>query len=144
MKIVKTILLLLIVAALAVFITTCKKGADQKMADAQENVAEAGQDVKDAAVITWEQYKADANARMDENDKFIANYKAMMTDANGKLKASYNKKIEALEKQNKVLKAKLNDYKDDGKSSWEKFKSELDNDMEALGKSLKGFTVDNK
>ncbi|MDD4309761.1 MAG: hypothetical protein PHO32_05230 [Candidatus Cloacimonetes bacterium] len=145
----KTILFIGIVLIMLIMLSGCNKKADQKVDDAQENMVEAEQDLKEAtaeseAVKTWQEYKDQANARMAANDKIIADYKADMVGTNGKLKAAYNKEIESLEKSNKELRSKLNNFKDDGKNSWEKFKAELDGDMDKLGSALKGFVVNSK
>lgn len=146
MKLTKTFVLTLLALGLIAIFAGCKKSADQKLADAQENAVEATQDLKDAAVNSaavndWESFKAAANDQIAANDKIIADYKVSMTDTKGKMKAAYNKEIEALEKTNKAWKIKLDNYKDDGKSSWEKFKGEFDQDMNKLGSALKGFVV---
>lgn len=148
MKLTKTLVLILIVTGLIAIFAGCKKSADQNLADAQQNAVEANQDLNDAAansaaVNDWESFKAAANAQIAANDKIIADYKVSMTDKNGKLKAAYNQEINTLEKNNKAWKDKLDNYKDDGKNTWEKFKGEFDQDMSKLGSALKGFTVKN-
>ena len=149
MKLFKVFALILMLTLLLTLTVGCKKSADQKLKDAQMNEVAVDQDAMDAqakvnAVNDWEQYKAAALVKIVANEKIIADYKVSMTNSSGKLLASYNKKIDALELKNKELKVKLNDYKDDGKSSWEKFKGELDVDMDNLGTSLKDFTVRSK
>lgn len=127
------------------FVMGCSKSSDKKVEDAQAAVVEA-QETADAAVAEniawkdWQSFKADVEAAIAANDKIIANYKNLMTDASGKIKANYNKSIDALEAQNKALKARLDAYKDDGKTSWEVFAQEFKTDMDELGTALKGFT----
>jgi len=41
------------------------------------------------------------------------------------------------------LQKKLDQYKDDGKSSWEKFKKGFNKEMDKLGKAVKDLTTDN-
>jgi hypothetical protein len=144
----KTIIFNGLVLLMLVMFAGCNNKADKALDDAKANIAEAGQDAKEAAANseaaeTWQQYKDESNARIAANDKIIADYKANMIGTNGKLKAAYNKQIEALEKTNKELKTKLNTYKDDGKESWDKFKTEFESDMDKLGSALKGFVVKN-
>jgi hypothetical protein len=146
MKPTKTLILILLAFSAIILFSACKKSADQKLADAEVNAEEANQDLNDAeansaAVNDWESFKNAANAQIAANDKIIADYKVSMTGTNGKLKAAYNKEIDALEKTNKAWKAKLDNYKDDGKNSWEAFKGEFDQDMNKLGSALKGFVV---
>lgn len=149
MKFLKTFTLILMVTLLLSWTFGCKKSADQKLIDAKVNEAEAEQEAMDAtdnvnAVNEWEQYKAAAMVKIAANEKIIADYKVSKSTASGKLLATYNKKIDALELKNKELKDKLVAFKDDGKTSWEVFKGEFDRDIENLGTSLKDFTVDSK
>jgi hypothetical protein len=134
-----------------VLLMSCSRSSNQKVADAKANVIAAKQDLKDAvadaqaaAKEEWLNFKNEAEAKIEANDKIVAEYKTKMTTTNGKLRAQYDKKIDALEKKNKVLKVKLDEYQDSGKNAWEQFKSEFTHDMDELGTALKDFTVDNK
>lgn len=131
------------------FLISCSKASDKKVEDAQNNALEAQQDANTAvaendAQKEWQVFKTEAEAKIAVNEKIITDYKAKMTNANGKLQAQYDKKIDALEAKNKELKVKLDNYKDDGKTDWEKFKSEFNGDIEKLGTALKGFTIESK
>jgi len=129
------------------FVISCKKSSNQKVIDAQANAIEAQQDAntavaENAAWKDWQNFKSEVEAIIAANDKTIAIYKTRMTETNGKLKASYDRKIDTLELRNKELKAKLAAYKDDGKTSWEIFANEFKRDLDELGVALKGFVVD--
>lgn len=132
-------------------VAACSKTSDQKMADAKADLNEVVEDIEDAvdegqdaARDEWLKFKEGYEAKIDANEKVIAEYKSRMTGANGKMQAKFEKKIDDLEKRNRVLKAKLNDYKSDGKTAWEQFKSEFDHDIDELGVALKDFVVNNK
>jgi hypothetical protein len=124
--------------------------------DAKANVVDAQKQANDAVALAhdeaqqaaaraeWLLFKNEAEARIITNDGIIAEYKARMTGANGQVRAMYDKKIDALELKSKELKAKLNNYHENGKNGWEQFKSEFSRDMNELGSALKDFTVDNK
>ena len=129
----------------------CSRTPEQKVADAKADLKEVVHDLKDAvadgqdaAREEWTKFRDGYEAKIEANDKVVAEYKARMTTADGKLQEKFDKKIDDLERRNRVLKAKLNDYKSDGKSAWEQFKSEFSHDMDELGTALKDFTVDNK
>jgi len=134
----------------------CSRSAEQKVVDAKANVVDAQREAADAVMLArdeaqqaaaraeWLLFKNDAEARIVGNDRIIVAYKARMTGTNGKLRAMYDKKIDALELKNKELKAKLNSYHENGKNGWEQFKSEFGRDMTELGSALKDFAVDNK
>ena len=149
MNIFKTCIITLMLTVLLAWTTGCKKSADQKLADAELNRTAAEQNVEDAAnnataVNEWQAFKTEQEAKIAANDKIIADYKVKMTNSKGKLLATYDKKVDALETKNKELMTKLNEYKDEGKDAWEKFKSEFSRDTDELGSALKNFTVDNK
>jgi nitrogen regulatory protein PII-like uncharacterized protein len=59
-------------------------------------------------------------------------------------RTSRQKMVNDLEQKNIVLKNKLADYKDEGPDKWTSFKTEFSHDMDALGKALKDFTLNNK
>jgi hypothetical protein len=129
----------------------CSRSSDQKFADAKARVVAAKQDVKEATADVqaaareeWLKFKDNANAKIAANEKCIDDYKEKMTTADGKLEKQYDRKIDALEKKNRELKSKLNDYQDSGKDKWEQFKREFNHDIDELGTALKDFTVDNK
>jgi hypothetical protein len=48
-----------------------------------------------------------------------------------------------LEKANHNLKEKLEDYKDDGDSKWQEFKTNFNKDMDAVGKTMSDLFKDN-
>lgn len=128
----------------------CTKSSDPKVANAKKSVNAVTEDVKDALTDAqaafreeWLQFTRESETKFAANNKVIAEYKAKMTTAEGKLQAAYDKKIDMLDKKNKELKAKLDEWKDDGKSDWAQFKSELNRDLETLGNALKDFNVDN-
>jgi TolA-binding protein len=129
----------------------CSRSSDQKFADAKAHVAAAKEDVKEATADVqaaareeWLKFKGNADAKIAANEKSIDDYKEKMTTTDGKLQKQYDRKIDALQKKNKELKSKLNDYQDSGKDKWAQFKREFNHDIDELGTALKDFTVDNK
>jgi hypothetical protein len=134
----------------------CSRTAEQKVADAKANAIATKQDVnaavadaraneqQSAAREEWLTFKSEAKAKVAANEKIIATYKARMTEADGNLRAEYDKKMDALDKKNKELRISLDDYHDSGKVAWERFKSGFDKDMDELGAALTDFTADTK
>lgn len=139
MNIVKTSILILMVAVLLAWVPGCKKTNDQKLAEAQ--LVEAD---KAAAINEWQAFRTEQEAIIASNDLIIADYKAKMTDSKGKLLAAYDKKVEELEMKNKEMKTKLAEYKDEGAESWMKFKTEFKRDLDELGGALKNFGPNKK
>ena len=138
MNIVKTSILVLLLAVLLAWTPGCKKNNDKALAEAQ--LIEAN---KAIAEMEWQTFKTEQEARIAANDLIIADYKARMTNSRGNLLAAYDKKVEELEFKNKEMKTKLDNYTDEGKDSWEKFKSEFNRDISELGEALKNFGVHN-
>jgi len=60
-----------------------------------------------------------------------------MKTTSAKFKAKYENEVLTLEQKNIELKKKLNEYKYERKDDWEKFKKELNNDMDSVGNALK-------
>ena len=86
----------------------------------------------------------------NESELKISNHEIRIVELNREIKnqgelsnSVYKKKIAYLDQQNKFLKARLESY-EKGPSNWESFKNGFNYDMEAIGKALKDFTVDNK
>jgi hypothetical protein len=59
-----------------------------------------------------------------------------MEKAGSIMKAKYSKQVAVLEQKNADLKKKLADYKDEGQSKWQEFKTNFKNDMDAIGKTM--------
>ncbi len=81
-----------------------------------------------------------------ESEKRIDNYEKSISDIKDKLAAEkkYNTKLNQknlsyLEMKREELKRTLADYKRDGTSDWGQFKYNLNNDIEALDKSITDF-----
>ncbi len=118
----------------------------KKLDNAENRVAEAKKDLDRAN----EEYRADmANYRKETSEKIAANEKSIL-DLNEKIanenedtKLKYQEQIADLKSRNNEMKKKMVDYKDDGKQSWDKFKTEFSHDMEELGKAFKGIVVKN-
>lgn len=150
-KYIKVVTFTFAIASMAMFLG-CSQTSEQKLADAKANAAELKQDVKIAIAdqteaakqVEWLNFKNGAEIKIIANDKAIADYKVSMTGTNGTRRANYNKKIDALELKNKELRAKLQNYPDTGKSTWEQFKNEFNHDMDELGAALKDFAVNNE
>ena len=91
----------------------------------------------------WLSFKSTSEQKIQDNENSIAAFKAKMKKSGTKIKAKYNKEIANLEETNREMKKKLEEYKNDGKSTWEDFKTGFNNDMDKLGKEVKHLTSDN-
>lgn len=151
----KSILTLTMTAFLfATLLISCKSNTE-KEAEAIEDVQEANQKLDEVAQDValdeqlaandgeWTIFKNETETKIKANEVIINNLKEEMNKPGSKLDAVYAKNIEELEKKNSNLRSRIDDY-DKTRSDWESFKREFNADMDDLGKSLKGLTVNNK
>ena len=114
----------------AVF-TGCNNNRE-KVENAEENVKKANQELIDAKAQyekEWNQFKTDAELK-------ISAFKALIKTASGKSKAKYEKEVMELEQKNVELRKKLNEYKYEGKDSWETFKKDFNDGLDYIGNTL--------
>jgi hypothetical protein len=144
----KTIISLVVVTTLisgAIF-TGCGPSTPKEEA-AKTEVKEAKEDLKDAQKAAtaeeWKAFKDESELRIRDNEVRIAELKAKIKKSGKELDVLYEKKIDALEQQNKDMKARIDVYERNNKSDWESFKREFNHDMDELGKALKDLTVNN-
>ncbi len=142
----KSILMSSATALLAItMLSSCNTPA-QKVENAQQNVSEANQDLEDANeeyTRDMENYRRETNEKIAANNKSIAEFNSRIQDKKNVAKTEYQNTIIALEQKNTDLKKRMDEYKEDGKENWEKFKIEFNHDMEKLGQAFKDLTVKN-
>jgi phosphoenolpyruvate-protein kinase (PTS system EI component) len=144
----KSILTLATITCLASgLLTSCNTPAE-KVADAQNTVDAANQDLDQANreyLADVETYRKEASEKIAANEKSIAEFNARMANEKSEAKAAYQEKINAIEQKNSDMKKKMDEYKAEGKDQWEKFKLEFSRDMDELGNAFKNLvTPDNK
>jgi hypothetical protein len=127
--------------------TGCKPSTP-KVEAAQENVQDAKQELKDAQQAAtaeeWKAFKDESEVKISNNEARIAELKIKIKKSGKNLDKLYEQKIDALEQQNKDMKARIDMYENNAHSDWESFKREFNHDMDELGNALKDLTVDNK
>ncbi len=121
-----------------VLLTGCEKTRE----NANEKVKQANQDMVDAQAQydkEWQQFKSDAELKIDANQRQIDDFKVAMKTTSKKFKSKFENEVLTLEQKNIELRKKLNDYKFDEKDNWEKFKQDFNNNMDSVGNALKGI-----
>ena len=111
----------------------------ENVEDAKDNVKEAKQELKDAQIQyekEWQQFKSDAELKINANEKKISEFRAGIKTAKGKFRAKYEKEVVALEQKNIELRKKLSEYKYESKDNWEAFKTEFNNTVDNIGNGL--------
>jgi outer membrane murein-binding lipoprotein Lpp len=151
----KQIYALAVTALMAGTIFTSCQSSTEKVADAKEEVKEAKQELKEerqdanaeaqkaADAEAWRIFKAETEVKIKDNDARIAELKVRKAKPGKVLDPLYAKQIEGLEKRNRDLNARIDNYVP-GQTNWEAFKSEFNHDMDELGQALKDLGVDNK
>ena len=144
-----------IIAALTATLFTACDSPGKKVDDAKEEVKDAKQDLKEkkmdanaeakkvADAEDWRVFKIETQARIKENDIRIAELRVRLKKPGKVLDPLYAKQIEGLEKRNRELQNRIDNYSP-APSTWQSFKNESKHDMDELGHALKDFTVDNK
>ncbi|MEI8049023.1 MAG: hypothetical protein WCI92_16695 [Bacteroidota bacterium] len=145
----KTILTLIIATTFisgAIF-NVCSPSTPKEDA-AQARVDDVKEELKDARKAAtaeeWKAFKDESELKIRDNEIRIAELKTKIKKTDKELDAVYERKIDALEQQNKAMKVKIDVYEKDFKSDWESFKREFNHDMNEIGQALQDLTVDNK
>ena len=120
----------------------------EKVENAKEEVLDANNKL-DTAIKNYQAdinaYKIETASKIAANELAIKNFNSKIENEKKELRASYLSKIEVLEKKNRDLKNKLDNYQDDGNDKWRTFKAEFGKEMDDLGKSIKDLaSKDNK
>lgn len=126
-------------------VTSCNS-PEEKVENAQENVAEAHQDLDKANeeyLADVETYRKATAERIAANDQSIAEFNLRLANDKQEAKEDYRKKVTELEQKNSDMRKKMDDYKVEGKDNWEIFKTEFNRDMDELGQAFKDLTVKN-
>jgi F0F1-type ATP synthase membrane subunit b/b' len=135
----KTIFIAAFNALLAGLIFTSCESKQEKVEDAREDVQEAKEDLKEAQRelnAEYPGYKTDAEARIEANNKRIAELKAKLRQPGEKpLDDERRKRIEELEQRNAQLRSRLYDY-ETTRSDWEEFKREFNRDMDEIKRDV--------
>jgi len=117
-------------------------------ATAQENkkAADARKDLEEAKIDSAEdfhKFKKEAESKIKENQKKIAELKKKKVSESKEVKNKYDKKVLALEQKNNELKSKINKADDTKTNMWTSFKREFNHDMDKLGLAFKDMNADN-
>ena len=142
----KTIYLITATAFVTANIISGCNSPAEKVEHAKENLQEAKVELSDAqkdSVADFEVFMAESGQKINANEKAIQAYKESISKAKRQIKSEDQKVIDALEQKNIDLRKKMEDYKKNGKDEWAAFKTELNHDMDELGKAIKDLTVKN-
>jgi len=137
---IKYFILIALLSIAAIALISCNVDREGKVEDAKENVIEANQELKEAQALyekEWQQFKSEAELKIDANQKSIDELKVEIKTASSKFKAKYEKEVLALEQKNAELRKSINEYKYEGKDKWEEFKRDLNTNIDVIGNAIK-------
>ena len=132
--------------AAGVVLMGCQRTGKTSNEDSKGSMGEARPDSQAVGAgysDEWQKFKAESEIRIQDNENSIAAFKEKMDKSGTRMKAKYNKEIAKLEKANRGMKKKLEEYKNDGGGAWADFKAGFNNEMDKLGKALEKLTSDN-
>lgn len=133
--------------------TGCQSEAKRE-ASVRNTVLEANQDLQDwqndtdeearraANAAAWKRFKYDAELTIENNEYRISELRIKLKKPATTPDPLFVNKIEKLEQQNKDLKRRIKDYRED-QGDWESFKLDFNHDMDTLGKALKDLRFEN-
>jgi DNA anti-recombination protein RmuC len=131
-------------------ITSCHQSSsnkidnkEDKLLKEQEDVVEAKQDLNQALRDSVRQFKMDAQNMITENNRKIDVFKEKIAKGKKSTREKYETKVNELERKNKDLQKRLDEFSDESGDKWASFKREFNHDMDEIGNSLKDMTVDN-
>jgi len=126
-------------------LTSCNTSSN-KVDDAQEALIKSKQDLEMARkefLADMATFRKETATRIAANDQRIAELKTNINNERKEARAGYKKKIAALEQKNREMKMKMDEYNEEGNENWERFKTEFNHDMDALGQAFKDIGVRN-
>lgn len=116
------------------------ENAQEDLNKAENNLQKAVQD----STNEYARYKIESEAKLKENDLKIARLKAKLKNDKAEIRTKYEKQLVELELKNSKLKTSIADYKETDKNKWEKFKTNFNQDMDELGKSISRMAEEKK
>jgi hypothetical protein len=112
--------------------------SDQTNAETETLVQPVDND--DSAIKqSYQLFKKEAEEKIIEYEKNIAEIKVRISTEKSETKAKYEEKLHLLEQKNRDLKTKIVDVKDEELENWETFKANFKKDMDELGNSFANF-----
>jgi uncharacterized protein with GYD domain len=140
----KSLSLAAIILMTGVVLVGNQKTSARNIQSARESMGEAKPDSQATYSHEWQEFKSTSEQKIQDNENRIAAFREKMEKSGTKMKAKYNREIANLEKANRGMKKKLEEYKNDGKTAWADFKTRFNNEMDKIGKALKDLTSDSQ
>jgi len=98
--------------------------------------------LKNETVDEWTLFKTEIDNKIIESENKIRELIQKRNASDNKSK--FDRQITRLEQKNNDLRKRMNDYHEEVKVKWEKFKVGMHHDIDAIGIELKDVTINNK
>lgn len=115
---------------------------DKDAAKARKELAEAKKNLTRAKIDSaadFEHFKLEAETKIEENKKRIADLRLADPNLSLDLKKEYDKKIALLQEKNNKLQKQIKKSTDTKTSKWAEFKKEFNNDMRELTDAIRNI-----
>jgi len=120
------------------------KEAQDKVQAAQNKVVEAQLNLDQAVRDSIQEFRKDAENQIIANEKNIAEFKIKLAKEKKANRAQAEKRLAELEQQNREMRMRLEDFREDGKENWRSFRNKFNHDMVVMGKSFHDFWTGSK
>ncbi|MFA9212973.1 MAG: hypothetical protein ACEQSR_03900 [Candidatus Methylacidiphilales bacterium] len=97
--------------------------------------------VKNELFDEWQLFKNETDLKLNNSDAQIKVLRGKNIKFENKNK--FEKQTKELEQKNNDLRKRMNDYNEERKLIWEKFKLEINHDIDEIGIELKDITINN-
>ena len=117
----------------------CEETAEQKIKNVLASEGYATQELKDAQIAyiaKCRRFKRASQNTLKANEIRINAFKEKMEQAGPRFKARYYNEAAVLEERKRTLKKKLGEYRDGGPIKWEEFRTNFNDDIDGVGRSM--------
>jgi hypothetical protein len=130
---------------LTLLLGACHKPSEKSgvASDRIANVKQVTRKVRSAWQEAWLKFKRENDTDVAENELRIIDLRKDVGKANTRFRASYNVRIDELERRNNELRDRTDNYKDQGDAKWVVFKHGSKHDMDDLKSLLKKTAIKN-
>ena len=158
----KAYILIAAIFYIPIIFSSCESH-EKKVDDAYDKVKESKNTIKDTVkiyvnvekivsknkVVTktdivdeWALFKTDIEDKLMVSEDKIKELKSQRNNADNK--AKFDRQLTRLEQRNNDLRKRMNDYNEEVKVKWQKFKMSMNHDIDAIGIEVKDVTINNK
>lgn len=134
------ILTLAMTGAIAMGSFSVSAQENKKAARARKEVSEAKKDLKEAKIDSaadFQLFKKEAELKISNNQKKIAELKAKKTNDTKEVRKKYNQKVLAIEKSNNELRERIKRSNSTKTNLWVSFKRGFNRDMAAVETAIR-------